>query len=53
MNTYDIFDTIISRICYSGDELINIVHDFSGFNDFFKMRKQFEFETHDFNKTYE
>lgn len=52
VNSYDIFDTIIGRLCYDGKDIFSIIENNIKIKDFRKNRIFFESQTKDFDKTY-
>ena len=52
INSYDIFDTLIGRLCYNGKEIFTAIENIKNIKDFRKNRTKFETQTKDFDKTY-
>lgn len=52
INSYDIFDTLIGRLCYDGKEIFTIIEKLKNITNFRDNRLKFESETKDFDKTY-
>jgi hypothetical protein len=50
-NSFDVFDTLIGRICYKGTSVFDILETVSGIPGFARVRR--ECESHSFEKTYE
>ena len=50
--SYDIFDTLIGRLCYDGKEIFSIIEKQKNIPDFRNNRIKFESQTQDFDKTY-
>ena len=53
MNSYDVFDTIMGRLCYTGHNIFQILENEYSINDFKKNRIFFESLTKNFDKTYQ
>ena len=53
MNSYDVFDTIIGRLCYTGHNIFQILENQYNINDFKKKRIFYESVTKNFDKTYQ
>ena len=52
IKSYDIFDTIIGRLCYEGKSIFKIIEKQSNLPNFAKNRIIYESKTKDFNETY-
>lgn len=52
MYSYDIFDTIIGRLCYHGKDIFDIIERKTKLKDFKEKRILFESTTKDFDETY-
>lgn len=52
IESYDIFDTLIGRLCYDGKEVFSIIEKQRNLPDFRNNRIKFESQTKDFDKTY-
>lgn len=52
INSHDIFDTLIGRLCYDGKDIFTIIEKTKNIKDFRKNRIKFETQTKDFDKTY-
>uniref|UniRef100_A0A6C0C662 Methyltransferase FkbM domain-containing protein n=1 Tax=viral metagenome TaxID=1070528 RepID=A0A6C0C662_9ZZZZ len=53
MNSYDVFDTIIGRLCYTGHNIFQILENEYNIIDFKKNRIFYESLTKNFDKTYQ
>jgi hypothetical protein len=53
INSFDIFDTLIGRLCYEGKEIFRIIENKSNLSNFYHYRIKFESQTRNFEKTYE
>lgn len=53
MFSYDIFDTIIGRLCYNGHDIFSILEKKTCLNEFKRKRIEFEIITKNFDKTYD
>lgn len=53
MLSYDIFDTIIGRLCFNGHDIFSIIEKNIGLNEFKMKRIEFETITKNFDKTYD
>jgi len=51
-NSFDVFDTLIGRLCYNGTNIFDIIEKISLIKNFKENRIKFESETQDFNRTY-
>lgn len=52
INSYDIFDTLIGRICYNGKDIFSIIERLKNIKNFCYNRIKFESQSKDFDKTY-
>lgn len=52
IRSYDIFDTLIGRLCYNGHDIFSIIENIENIENFRTNRIKFENDTKDFNKTY-
>jgi FkbM family methyltransferase len=52
INSYDIFDTLIGRLCYDGKDVFTIIEKYKSIKDFRNNRIKFESQTKDFDRTY-
>lgn len=52
MNSYDIFDTLIGRLCYHGKDIFSIIETEKNLQGFSDRRITFESQTKNFDKTY-
>lgn len=52
INSYDVFDTLIGRLCYKGKEIFNIIEKTKNINDFALNRIKYEEYSKDFDDTY-
>ena len=52
IQSYDIFDTLIGRLCYDGKNIFTIIEKIKNIPHFYTNRIKFESETKDFDKTY-
>lgn len=52
VNSYDIFDTLIGRLCYEPNIIFEIIQKKYNLNNFIKLRKKYEIETENFEETY-
>lgn len=52
MNSYDIFDTLIGRLCYHGKDIFSIIERVKNLEGFSDKRITFESQTKNFDKTY-
>ena len=52
INSYDVFDTLIGRLCYEPNIIFEIIQKKYNLNNFIKFRKKYEFETKNFEDTY-
>lgn len=53
MLSYDIFDTIIGRVCFNGHDIFSILEKKTCLNEFKRKRIEFEIITRNFDKTYD
>ena len=51
-NSYDVFDTLIGRLCYEPIIIFQIIEQKYNLNNFCSLRIQFEHETQNFDKIY-
>ena len=51
-NSYDVFDTLIGRLCYEGKNIFEIIEKCKNIENFKENRIRFESQTKDFDKTY-
>ena len=51
-NSYDVFDTLIGRLCYEGKNIFEIIEKNENIESFKENRIKFESQTKDFDKTY-
>lgn len=52
-NSFDVFDTVIGRICYKGKNIFSILENKHNLDNFKNLRTDYESQTHDFDKTYD
>lgn len=53
INSFDIFDTLIARLCYEPNIIFEIIQNKYNLTNFVNLRKKYEFETKNFEKTYD
>jgi FkbM family methyltransferase len=52
IKSYDVFDTLIGRLCYNGKDIFTIIEKMKGIKGFCNNRIKFESITKDFDETY-
>lgn len=52
-NSYDVFDTLIGRLCYEPNIIFEIIQKKYNLDNFVNLRKKYEFETKNFENTYD
>tara|TARA_Y100001958_G_C21240765_1_gene568423 strand:- start:1455 stop:3395 length:1941 start_codon:yes stop_codon:yes gene_type:complete len=52
INSYDVFDTLIGRLCYEPNLIFEIIQKKYNLDNFVNLRKKYEFETKNFEDTY-
>ena len=52
VQSHDIFDTLIGRLCYDGKDIFTIIEKMKNIQGFRENRIKFESHTKDFDKTY-
>ena len=52
INSYDVFDTLIGRLCYESNLIFEIIQNKYNLDNFVNLRKKYEFETKNFEDTY-
>ena len=51
-NSYDVFDTLIGRLCYEGKNIFTIIEKTNNIEHFRENRIKYEQQTKNFDETY-
>ena len=53
IDSFDVFDTLIGRLCYTGKNIFDIIEKKTKLKEFKNNRIKFETQTRNFDKTYD